>query len=74
MDNSERDGNTRAPDLHTNFSRGQSGALVFPSLSEFSTVCYDPHSERLWPLELSCFFDDPADVGNLVPLPFLKPA
>ena len=24
-------------------------------------------------LELSCFFDDPADVGNLmVPLPFLK--
>ena len=27
-------------------------------------------------LELSCFFHDPADVGNLslVPLPFLKPA
>ena len=27
-------------------------------------------------LELSCFFDDPRDVGNLslVPLPFLKPA
>ena len=27
-------------------------------------------------LELSCFFDDPADVGNLIsgPLPFLKPA
>ena len=27
-------------------------------------------------LELSCFFDDPANVGNwsLVPLPFLKPA
>ena len=26
-------------------------------------------------LELSCFFDDPADVGNLslVPPPFLKP-
>ena len=26
-------------------------------------------------LELGCFFDDPADVGNLilVPLPFLKP-
>ena len=26
-------------------------------------------------LELSCFFDDPVDVGNLisVPLPFLKP-
>ena len=27
-------------------------------------------------LELSCFFPEPADVGNLplVPLPFLKPA
>ena len=27
-------------------------------------------------LELSCFFDDPVDVGNLIrfPLPFLKPA
>jgi len=26
------------PDLHTNFSRGRSGGLVFPSLPEFSTV------------------------------------
>ena len=27
-------------------------------------------------LELSCFFDDPSDVGNLISgfLPFLKPA
>ena len=25
-------------------------------------------------LELFCFFHDPADVGNLVPLPFLNPA
>ena len=27
-------------------------------------------------LELSCFFDDPADVGNLIsgPLPFLNPS
>ena len=24
------------------------GGLVFPSLSEFSTVYYDPHSQRLW--------------------------
>ena len=32
------------PDLHTDFSRGRSGGLVFPSLSEFSTVYYDPHS------------------------------
>ena len=34
--------------LHTDFSRGRSGGLVFPSLSEFSTVCGDPHSQRLW--------------------------
>ena len=33
------------PDLHTNFSRGRSGGLVFPSLSEFSTVYCDPHSQ-----------------------------
>ena len=26
------------PNLHTGFSRGRSGGLVFPSLSEFSTV------------------------------------
>src|SRR5574341_2243278 len=63
------------PDLHTNFSRGRSGGLVFPSLSEFSPVSCDPHSQRLWYshkaeidvlLELSCFFHDPADVGNLI--------
>ena len=36
------------PDLHTNFSRGRSGGLVFPSLSEFSTVYCDPHSQRHW--------------------------
>ena len=63
------------PDLHTNFSRGRSGGLVFPSLSEFSTVYCDPHSQRLGIVnkaeidvfqELSCFFHDPADVGNLI--------
>ena len=32
--------------LHTDFSRGRSGGLVFPSLEEFSTVCCDPHSQR----------------------------
>ena len=32
----------------TDFSRGMSGGLVFPSLSEFSTVYCDPHSQRLW--------------------------
>ena len=28
--------------------RSRSGGLVFPSLEEFSTVCCDPHSQRLW--------------------------
>ena len=63
------------PELHTGVSRGRSGGLVFPSLSEFSTGCCDPHSQRLGIvnkaeidvfLELSSFFDDPADVGNLI--------
>ena len=27
---------------------GRSGGLVFSSLSEFSTVDCDPHSQRLW--------------------------
>ena len=62
------------PDLHTDFSRGRSGGLVFPSLSEFSIVYCDPHkgfgivnkAEIDVFLELSCFFDDPADVGNLI--------
>ena len=48
--------------------------MVFPSLEEFSTVCCDPHkgfgivnkAEIDVFLELSCFFDDPADVGNLI--------
>ena len=63
------------PDLHTNFSGGRSGGLGFPSLLEFSTVYCDPHSQRVWIvnkaeidvfLELSCFFYDSADVGNLI--------
>ena len=45
-----------------------------PSLSEFSIVYCDPHNgfgivnraEIDVFLELSCFFDDPADVGNLI--------
>ena len=57
------------------FSRGRSGGLIFPSLSEFSTVYCDPHSQMLGIvnkakvdvfLELSRFFDDPVDVGNLI--------
>ena len=60
------------PDLHIGFSRGRSGALVFPSLSECSTVYCDPHSQRVGIvnkaeidvfLELSCFFSDPVDVA-----------
>ena len=64
------------PDLYTDFSRGRSGGLVFPSLSEFSTVYCDLHSQRFGIvneaeidvfLELSCFFDDPTEAGNLIP-------
>ena len=49
--------------------------MVFPSLSEFSTVCCDPHSQRLWHSQESrnrCFsgtlllFHDSADVGHLI--------
>ena len=63
------------PDLHTGFLRGRFGGLVFPSLSEFSTVYGDPHSQCFGIvnkaeiddfLELSCFLHDPADVGNLI--------
>ena len=62
------------PELHIVFSRGRSGGLVFPSLSEFSIVYCDPHkgfgifnkAEIGVILELSCFLDDPTDVGNLV--------
>ena len=62
------------PDLCIGFSRGRSGGLVFPSLSEFSTVHCDPHkgfgivnkAEIDVFLELSYFFHDPADVGNLI--------
>ena len=63
------------PDLHTDFSGGRSGALVFPSLEEFSTVYCDTHikgfgvvskAETDVFLELLCFCDDPAGVGNLI--------
>ena len=61
-------------DHYTDFSGGRSGGLVFPSFSEFSTVYCDPHkdfdivnkAEIDAFLELFCFFDDPADVGNLI--------
>ena len=61
-------------DLHIGFSRGRSGGLEFPSLSEFSTVYCDPHkdfgvvnkTEIDVFLKLSCFFHDSADVGNWI--------
>ena len=63
------------PDLNTGFSRGRSSGLVFPSPSEFSRVVvihtvkgfgivYKAEIDVF--LELSCFFDDPSDVGNLI--------
>ena len=63
------------PDLNTDFSRGRSGGLVFSSVKEYSTAYCDPHSQRLDIvnkaeteifLELSCFFNDTADIGNLI--------
>ena len=35
-------------ELHTVFSEGRSGGLVFPSLREFSTDCCDPHSQWVY--------------------------
>ena len=54
----------------------ETGQVVWYShlFQNFPVYC-DPHSQRLWLvnkaeidvfLELSCFFDDPADVGNLI--------
>ena len=63
------------PDLHTDFSRGRSGGLVFPSLEEFSTVYCDQYSQSFGIdskaeidvfLELFYFLGDPADVGSLI--------
>ena len=61
-------------DLCTDFSGGRSGGLVVPSLEEFPTVVI--HTVKGFGivnktevdvfLELTCFFNDPADVGNLI--------
>ena len=60
-------------DLHTDFIGGRSGGLVFPSLEEFSTACYDPHKGFSLVnevvdvfLALSCFLYDPTYVSNLI--------
>ena len=60
--------------LHTGFSGGRSGGLVFPSLEEFSTVVIYTvkgfgivnKAEIDVFLELSGFLHDPADVGILI--------
>ena len=56
--------------MHKDFSADRSGGLVFPSLSEVSTVVINTvksfgivnKAEVDVFLELSCFFNDPADV------------
>ena len=63
------------PDLHTGFSRGRSGGLVahlFQNFPQFVVI----HTVKGFGivnkaeidvfLELSCFFDDPTDVANLI--------
>ena len=62
-------------DLHTDFSGDRSCGLVFPSLSEFPQFVVI-HTVKGFGivnkaevdvfLELSCFFDDSVDVGNLI--------
>ena len=62
-------------DLHTDFSRGRSGGLVFPLLKNFPEfiVIYTVKDFGIVRkaevdvfLELSCFFYDPTDAGNLI--------
>ena len=61
-------------DPHTDFSGGRSDSMIFHLFKNFP-VCSDPHSQRFGVinkaeidvfLELSCFFDHPVDVGNLI--------
>ena len=63
------------PDLHTGFSRGGSGGLVFPSLKDFPQFIVI-HTVKGFGivnkaeldvfLELSCFFYEPVVVGRLI--------
>ena len=62
-------------DLHTGFSVGGGGDLVFPSLKNFLqfVVIYTVKGFGVFNeaeidvfLEFSCFFYDPTDVGNLI--------
>ena len=66
---------TNLYDLHTDFSGGRSGGLLFPSLSNFPQFAVI-HTVKGFAivnkaevdvfLELPCFFDDTMDVGNLI--------
>ena len=63
------------PDLDIGFSRGRSGGLIFPYLEEFPPFVVI-HTVKGFGivnkaevdvfLEVSCFFHDPANVGNLI--------
>ena len=62
-------------DQHTDFSRGRSGGLVFPFFKNFPQFVVILTVKGLGIvnkaevdvfLELSCFLDDPVDVGNLI--------
>ena len=63
------------PDLHTNFSGGRSGGLLFHLFQNFPQFMVI-HTVKGFGivnkaevdvfLELSWFFNDPADVGNLI--------
>ena len=60
-------------DLHTDFSGDREGGLVFSSLKEFSTFVvihtvkgFSVVNEADVILQFSCFFYEPADVGNLI--------
>ena len=62
-------------DLHTDFSRGRSGGLIFHLLNNFPQFV-EIHTVKGFGivnkaevdifLELCHFFDDPSDVGNLI--------
>ena len=63
------------PDLQTDFSRGRSDGLVFHLFKNFPEFVvihtikgFDivNKAEVYIFLELSCFFNDPTDVGNLI--------
>ena len=62
-------------DLHTDFSGGRSGGLVFHFFKDFPqfVVIHTVNGFGIVKkaevdvfLELSCFFHDPADAGNLI--------